>query len=129
MHCRRSLRYIHDLEPVCMAIVQFLAAASLASCGSISDQTAEAAFTSPGKYTLYTCQDIEAAIAAQRVRQVELEQLMARASNAAGGEFVNAIAYRSEYAQVRGHLIALAQAKSDKQCTADNKFSSGRAVY
>jgi hypothetical protein len=101
----------------------------LAGCGSISDRTAAAAFTSPGKYDVYSCEDVERMIAAVRVRQVELEQLMARASQGAGGEFVNAIAYRGEYAQGRGDLIELAKAKADKQCVADSKYSSGRAVF
>ena len=102
----------------------------LAGCGSISDRTAAAAFTSPGKYNVYSCDDVERAIAGVRVRQVELEQLMARASQGgASGEFVNTIAYRGEYAQGRGDLIELAKAKADKQCVADSKYSSGRAVF
>lgn len=78
---------------------------------------------------MYSCEDVERAIAAARVRQVELEQLMTRASQGAGGEFVNTIAYRGEYAQGRGDLIELAKAKADKQCVADSKYSSGRAVF
>ena len=81
-----------------IAVAAFLTA-GLAGCGTISERTAASAFTSPGKYNVYTCQDIENTIGALRVRQVELEQLMARASQGAGGEFVNTIAYRGEYAQ------------------------------
>ena len=101
----------------------------LTGCGSISERTAAAAFTSPGKYNVYTCDDVERTMMALRVRQVELEQLMARASQGVGGEFVNTIAYRGEYAQGRGDLIELAKAKADKQCAAESKFSSGRAVF
>ena len=54
---------------------------------------------------------------------------MARASQGAGGEFVNTIAYRGEYAQTRGELVELAKAKADKQCATESKFSSGRAVF
>jgi len=104
-------------------------AACLAGCGSISDRTAAAAFTSPGKYNVYTCDDIERTAVGLRARQVELEQLMARASQGAGGEFVNTIAYRGEYAQGRGDLIELGQAKADKQCASNSQFSSGRAVF
>ena len=103
--------------------------AGLGGCGSISDRTAAAAFTSPGKYGVYTCEDVERTIAALRARQVELEQLMARASQGAGGEFVSTIAYRGEYAQGRGDLVELAKARADKQCIADSKYSSGRAVF
>ena len=41
------------------AAAAVLLAAGLAGCGSISERTAAAAFTSPGKYNVYTCQDIE----------------------------------------------------------------------
>ena len=87
------------------------------------------AFTSPGKYDIYTCEDVERQIIGIRARQTELEQVMGRASQGAGGDFVNTIAYRGEYAQGRGDLAELAKAKSDKQCAVDSKFSSGRAVF
>ena len=111
------------------AAVAAMLMVGLAGCGSISDRTAAAAFTSPGKYNVYTCDDVERAMLVLRARQVELEQLMARASQGVGGEFVNTIAYRGEYAQGRGDLIELAKAKADKQCAVDSKFSSGRAVF
>ena len=78
---------------------------------------------------MYTCADVESGIAGLLVRQRELEQLMARASQGAGGEFINTIAYRGEYAQARGELVELAKAKADKQCASENQFSSGRAVF
>jgi hypothetical protein len=106
-----------------------LLAAGLAGCGSVNDRTGAGAFTSPGKYDIYTCEDIERQANSIRTRQIELEQVMNRASQGAGGDFVNAIAYRGEYAQGRGELAELAKAKSDKQCAVDSKFSSGRAVF
>ena len=106
-----------------------LLAAGLSGCGSVSERTLAGAFTSPGKYDIYTCADIERTAASIKLRQVELEQAMARASQGAGGDFVNTIAYRGEYAQGNGELAELAKAKSDKQCAVDSKFSSGRAVF
>jgi uncharacterized protein YceK len=111
-----------------VAIVS-LFAAGLAGCGSVGERTEAGAFTSPGKYNLYTCEDIDRQIRGIRARQIELDQVMSRASQSAGGDFVNAIAYRGEYAQSRGELAELAKAKSDKQCAVDSKFSSGRAVF
>jgi len=104
-------------------------AAGLAGCGTIGEGTTGSAFTSPGKYNMYTCQDIERSFLTLRARQVELEQLMGRASQGAGGELVNTIAYRGEYAQRTGELNELAKAKADKQCATESKFSSGRAVF
>ena len=106
-----------------------LLAAGLAGCGSVSERTVAGAFASPGKYDVYTCEDIERQANSIRQRQTELEQVMGRASQGTGGDFVNAIAYRGEYAQGRGDLAELAKAKSDKQCAVDSKFSSGRAVF
>ena len=106
-----------------------LLAAGLAGCGSVNDRTWAGAFTSPGKYDIYTCEDIERQILGIRTRQLELEQAMGRASQGSGGDFVNTIAYRGEYAQARGDLAEMAKAKSDKQCAVDSKFSSGRAVF
>ena len=104
-------------------------AAGLAGCGSISEQTASSAFLSPGKFDVYTCKDIDTRIKAVRIRQLELEQLMARASQGAGGEFINSVAYRSEYLQARGELTELNKAVSDKRCGSESPWSSGRAVF
>jgi hypothetical protein len=106
-----------------------LMAAGLAGCGSISERTAAAVFTSPGKFEVYTCQDIERTALRLRIRQTELEQLMARSSQGSGGEFVNIIAYRGEYGQGRGELVELLKAQADKRCASDSQFSSGRAVF
>jgi hypothetical protein len=104
-------------------------AVSLAGCGTISDETASRAFMAPGRYDMYPCANIDARIKEVRERRIELEQLMARSSQGAGGEFVNAIAYRGEYLQTGGELEELARASSDKKCAVDSAFSSRRTVY
>ena len=110
------------------AFVTVLAVA-LAGCGSISDQSAAAALVSPGKYSLYTCQDIEQRTRAVRSRLVELQQLMARAEQGAGGQLVNALAYRTEYLQMNGEMDELAKTSAEKNCVDQSKWSSGRAVF
>ena len=87
------------------------------------------AFTQPGRYSIYNCPDIEQQLKAYQQRQVELEQLMARASQGAGGALVGTIAYKSEYLQVRGQINELHKAAADKSCALDSKWSSGRAVF
>jgi len=106
-----------------------LLAATLMGCAGISEQTAIAAFVAPGKFDLYTCQDLEDRAKAVRLRQTELEQLMARSAQGPGGEFVNAIAYRNEYLQARGDLQEIAKANTDKQCATKSKWSSQRALF
>jgi hypothetical protein len=103
--------------------------AGLAGCASISEQTARTIFAAPAKFDNKNCEEIEGLIANNRSRQKDLEQLMARADQAPSGGFVNAIAYRPDYVQVRGDLERLAKAREDKQCAVDSKFSSGRAVF
>jgi hypothetical protein len=95
----------------------------------MSENTAATAFVSPGQHQFYTCGDVQDRVTALRLRQAELEQLMGRASQSAGGEFVNSIAYRSDYLETRGEITVLRQVFADKQCAAESKFSSGRAVF
>jgi hypothetical protein len=104
-------------------------ALGLAGCGMLSDETAGRAFVSPGRYDVYPCANIETRIKEVRERRIELEQLMARSSQSAGGEFVNAIAYRTEYVQTGGDLEELARASSEKKCAVDSNYSSRRTVY
>jgi hypothetical protein len=106
-----------------------LSATALAGCGTISDDTASSAMVAPGKYDIYTCRDIARQTRAMRVRLTELEQLMARAEQGAGGTLVNAIAYRSEYLQTRGELDQLAKAANSKQCPIQSQWSSGRVIF
>jgi len=106
-----------------------LAALALAGCGTISDEVGGRAAVSPGKYSIYPCPNIEARIIETKRRRTELEQLMARSSQSAGGEFVNAIAYRTEYVQTGGDLEELSRASTEKKCSVDSKYSSGRTVY
>ena len=110
------------------AIVAVLAT-SVSGCGSIGERSLAGAFNSPGQYDVFTCQDIENYTGSYLKKKDELEQLMSRASQNAGGDFVNIIAYRGEYAQNRGRLADLAKAKEDKQCAVNSKFSSGRSVF
>jgi hypothetical protein len=106
-----------------------LLAAGLAGCGTISDETLARATAAPGRFDLYTCAELDTQIKVTRTRQIELEQLMARAEQGGGGAFVSAIAYRSEYVQARGQLMDLNRTASDRRCAIDNKYSSGRAVF
>jgi hypothetical protein len=109
--------------------VAALLAAGLAGCGTISDDTAARAAFAPGRFDIYTCKDLDERADTVRRRQIELEQLMARAEQGTGGAFVSAIAYRSDYVQTRGELAELNKALNEKQCAIGNKYSSGRAVF
>ena len=104
-------------------------ALTLAACGTISDDTAARLIVSPSRFATYPCPNIEQTMATTRKRNIELEQLMARASESAGGEFVSAIAYRTEYIQTKGDLEALQRVAAEKKCATESKYTSSRTLY
>jgi hypothetical protein len=111
---------------VCLGFVTALA---LAGCGTITDETAGRAMMAPGRYDVYPCPNIEARLKDVQKRRTELEQLMTRSSQSPGGEFINAMAYRSEYVQTGGDLEELTRASAEKKCASDSQYSSRRTVY
>jgi hypothetical protein len=120
------VRWLPPCAPSCAALMLALL---LAACGSISDEAAGRAMMAPGRFDAFPCPNIDERIQAVRTRRIELEQLMARSSQSPGGEFVNALAYRSEYVQLGGEMQELAKASSDKKCAAESRYLSGRQVY
>ena len=106
-----------------------LLALALAGCGTITDETAGRAMMAPGQYSTYPCPNIEARLRDVQIRRTELEQLMARSAQTPGGEFINVMAYRSEYVQTGGDLEELARASAEKKCASDSKYTSRRTVY
>jgi hypothetical protein len=111
------------------AAIAMTVACAVGGCSAIPEQAAAVFSTAPGKYDMYPCDNIEPQIRSLRGRRIELEQLMARASQDTGGAFVSAIAYRTEYEQAGSDLKELAKASADKQCAVGSKFSSGRALF
>jgi hypothetical protein len=103
--------------------------AGLSGCGSMGDEGISSALVAPGKYELNNCQDIENQMRSRRARVADLEQLMAKASEGAGGEFVSAIAYRSEYHQNRAELAELVRTAERKHCTSQSPWTSQRALF
>lgn len=81
----------------------------------------------PGKYTLYTCEDLAIQARSSAARMRELESLIARAGTDAGGQFVSAIAYRSELTEKRGELNEMRSAAVAKNCKNIVEIESGGA--
>jgi hypothetical protein len=129
IHRIKQLRLNFRVKPLLGCGVAVVLAAGLAGCGSVGTLADGDAFVSPNKYAMYTCPDLNDRAKVVRARQVELEQVMDRASQGAGGELVNAIAYRTEYAQTRGEMRVLAKAEEERQCAVRSPWSSGRAVF
>ena len=123
------LRAGSKTKRIALCAAAALLAALLPGCAGLSEDTAARATIAPGKYGVYTCKDIEVRTRVVRNRELELEQLMARSAQAAGGQFVNAIAYQGEYLQARGEIKLLAEAAAEKQCSSQSKWSSERSVF
>lgn len=71
---------------------------------------------SPGKFALYTCPELAAKAKALAERQGELEGLIAKANEGAGGGLVSALAYRPDYLSVRGEIRDVREAAAEKHC-------------
>jgi hypothetical protein len=88
--------------------------ATLAGCAS--EDAASSFFVAPGQYVLFQCDDIDRAAKGAVVRQKELEQLMAKASDSTAGQLIGDATYGTELATIRGQLRNLRQAARDKNC-------------
>lgn len=89
---------------------------ALAACSS-SLETPESMMPR-GKYNFYNCEQLAVQARETGNREQELRDAMTRASSGPGGEFVNTLAYRSEFLSVQGdmkELEAVAQSKNCKQ--------------
>lgn len=97
--------------------------------GCTSDDQMARFLVAPGKYVLYTCDEIARQAQGSAARQKTLEQLMEKAGTDAGGRMIGTVAYRAEYISVRGDINELRNAATEKNCIplpgADNP--TGRA--
>jgi hypothetical protein len=109
--------------------VALLVGASVSGCAGVSGDGVSSALVTPGKYEFYSCQDITNRIAGARSRMAELEQLMAKSSQGAGGALVNVIAYQSDYTVARGDLAILLRTAEEKKCQAESPWTSERAIF
>ena len=107
-----------------------LLAVVLAGCGLVSENTASSIFVAPGKYDIYNCDQLFEAGRTLTARERELSELMARAAaDGATGEFVGAVAYRTELVQTRGWLKQIGDVSVQKNCAAQSKWQSDRALW
>ena len=103
------------------AVAAVFAAACVAGC-SYNDDLASA-IVAPGKYELYTCENLNIRGREAAKRERELKALMERSEQGVGGAFVNILAYRTEYLTVRGELMQMERAASAKNCASFHSIS------
>jgi hypothetical protein len=108
------------------ALVLF-AAVTLGGC-STSLEDLGSSTQDPAKFTFYKCPDLINYNTNVVRREKELRQLMEKAESGAGGQFVSALAYQSEYLSVRGDLNLIQKVAAEKNCDIP-KQGSDRAIH
>lgn len=96
-------------------VAALLLAATLGGCGTSDDKVGRL-LVAPDKFVFYSCADIAEKAAATAARVRELEQLMAKAGEDAGGRLVSSVAYRPEYLERHGEMNELRSAAAAKNC-------------
>jgi hypothetical protein len=105
----------------------FLIFGLVALTGCTTDQMSSA-IVKPGKFSIYTCDQIADAGRAQVTRERELKALMDKAAQGPGGEMAITLAYRGEYLTVQGNLRELEAAAVEKNCKMPWRTDAERAV-
>jgi hypothetical protein len=75
-------------------------------------------FADAGKYQFHNCVQLAAASKQKHERQRELKELIDKAEQAAGGQIVSVLAYRSDYMAVNEELQVIDSTVREKNCPA-----------
>jgi hypothetical protein len=102
LHCARALSLV-------------AMSALLTSCASSEGPYI---FADAGKYHFHNCEQLATVSKQKRDRQRELKELIDKAEQAAGGQIVSALAYRTDYVAVNEELQVIDSTVREKNCTA-----------
>jgi hypothetical protein len=73
-------------------------------------------FADAGKYHYHSCEQLAVASKQKHERQRELKELIDKAEQAAGGQIVSVLAYRSDYVAVNEEVQVIDAAVREKNC-------------
>lgn len=73
-------------------------------------------FVAPGKFTNFSCAQLEIRANGVAGRRKQLDQLMTKASVTADGRLVSVLAYQAEYTETGADLAELRRAAAAKEC-------------
>jgi hypothetical protein len=110
-----------------LSALAMLAAVTAGGCSTSLDDIGSTA-VDPAKFTFYKCPDLIQRNTVTLKREMELRELMQKAESGAGGQFVSALAYQSEYLSVRGDLNLIQKVAAEKNCDIP-KRNSDRAIH
>ena len=122
------MRKINNGGFVCAVLLSASLLTPLGGCGLLSDSTTSA-FVSPGKYDYHNCDQLADSGRGLSARERELADLMARAAQGPGGEFVGKVTYHTELMQTRGQLKQVVEVSERKNCASQSKWQSDRALW
>jgi hypothetical protein len=91
-----------------------LATALLGGCTSGDGVTT--LIIDPGHYSVYRCDGLATRLKALQARELELSNLMIRASEGGGGELIGNLSYRADYENAVGEEKVLRRAAAEKKC-------------
>lgn len=91
--------------------------APLGGCAGTSGQS-QSFFAQPGKFHFLRCQDIAQRSMATAKREQELNSLIDRANQGAGGPVISAMVYGPELEQTRADARQLQETANEKNCNA-----------
>src|SRR5215467_12663773 len=74
-------------------------------------------FADAGKYQFHNCEQLAIASKQKHDRQRELKELIDKAEQAAGGQIVSVLAYRSDYVAVNEEVQVIDLTVREKNCT------------
>lgn len=113
-----------------VAGVAVLVTAGLLSACSISQDTVDSLYVSPGRYNFYDCKQLSRAMKTSVDERLRLTRLIEKANEGAGGAFVSAVAYSTDLAVARGQIAEIGREQRDKQCPAEIEGEeSGDSVH
>ena len=92
-----------------------LVAAAAAGCSSPGDNTLTV-FADPGKYQYATCEQIAGQRRHWTAREQELQLLMEKAEQGAGGALVNLLAYKADHVAAQEELKIIETTARAKNC-------------
>jgi hypothetical protein len=81
----------------------------------------EPAFSDPAKFDFLECKDLNQREQLLAKREQEMRELMDTASQGTGGAVANALAYRTDYLNVRGELKQVRAVVERKECAREVK--------
>jgi hypothetical protein len=101
-------------------------AVALAGCGL--DNGPGSWMVDPGRYDAYHCNDLVSRWKQLTVREQELRNLMAKASQGGGGSVIGNVAYRPEYENILSEMKLVQRQAAEKKCELVATFQSDQGI-